>query len=359
MRLSKSQITSISQNTQYGFTLIELMISLVLGLLISAAVMQVFLTSQRVDRIQTAASDIQDKAVFGLQSIEPQVRLANLGNDGVSINDITAEGGIVLTAGKFDGSYEADEEGEDDTAGTSTISNIMTKNNLRTGFLTRSGSMESKGNKNNRWDGSLTNTNINSDQLTIQYTNTTNRTLYDCEGEEIAPNARVITRYFIKEDSNKTKKDRKNLNLNCDAGRIIDNKFTDFANKNSGEIIIENIDQFNIRLGVQEPVVTGGKTSYQYADMTVEEYMALPAATPKPPIVNIRIAVLARSSANSPEASAESFDIFGSTQTLKKQDDAPKYLRRVYETNILLRNARIMRIIDNSTESKANNTGSK
>ena len=66
---------------QQGFTLIELMISLVLGLLISAAVIQVFVTSQRVDRIQTAGSEIQDKAVFGLQSIEPQIRLANLGND--------------------------------------------------------------------------------------------------------------------------------------------------------------------------------------------------------------------------------------------------------------------------------------
>ncbi|WP_201529917.1 PilW family protein, partial [Psychrobacter frigidicola] len=97
---------------QYGFTLIELMISLVLGLLISAAVMQVFLTSQRVDRIQTAGSEIQDKAVFGLQSIEPQVRLANLGNDGVAINDMTALGGIVLTAGEYDGSNDRAEQEE-------------------------------------------------------------------------------------------------------------------------------------------------------------------------------------------------------------------------------------------------------
>ncbi|WP_352336561.1 PilW family protein [Psychrobacter sp. 16-MNA-CIBAN-0192] len=331
---------------QQGFTLIELMISLVLGLLISAAVMQVFLTSQRVDRIQTAASEIQDKAVFGLQAIEPQVRLANLGNDGVSINDITVNGGIVLTAGKFDSSYEADEDSADDSASASTRSNVMTKNNLRSGFLTRSGDMATTGNTGNRWNGSLTNTGVSSDQLTIQYINTTGRTLYDCEGEEVAPNARVITRYFIKEDSDKTKKDRKNLNLNCDAGRIIDNRFTDFANKNSGQTIIENIDQFNIRLGTQQSIPNGSKISYQYADMTVAEYMAL--IGDKPPIVNIRIAVLARSTANSPEASTESFEIFGSTQTLKTQTDAPKYLRRVYETNILLRNARIMRIIDSS-----------
>ena len=72
---------TLTQNTKYqqGFTLIELMISLVLGLLISAAIIQVFITSQRVDRVQSAGSEIQDSAVFGIQSIEQQLRLANLG----------------------------------------------------------------------------------------------------------------------------------------------------------------------------------------------------------------------------------------------------------------------------------------
>ena len=142
----------------------------------------------------------------------------------------------------------------------------------------------------------------------------------------------------------------KNLNLNCDAGRIKNKELKAFTDK--GVTVIENIDQFNIRLGVQEPVVIDDETSYQYADMTVKEYMSLPTTTdkPRPPIVNIRIAILARSTANSPEASAKSFEIFGATQTLKTQTNAPKYLRRVYESNILLRNARVMRIIDNSSD---------
>ena len=54
---------------QQGFTLIELMISLVLGLLISAAIIQVFITSQRVDRVQNAGSEIQDSAVFGFNPL--------------------------------------------------------------------------------------------------------------------------------------------------------------------------------------------------------------------------------------------------------------------------------------------------
>ena len=63
-----------------GFTLIELMISLVLGLLISAAVMQVYIVSTRTATVQQSASEVQDSAIFSLQAIEDHIRLANLGN---------------------------------------------------------------------------------------------------------------------------------------------------------------------------------------------------------------------------------------------------------------------------------------
>lgn len=340
----KAQQSLSKLSFQKGFTLIELMISLVLGLLISAAVMQVFLTSQRVDRVQTGGSEIQDKAVFGLQAIEAEVRLANLGNSGVPLDDKTSMGGIVLTAVKV--GNEADEDDDSNQDSAIDIANLMTKNLLKVGYLTRSSDMDSKGNSSARWTG-VSNTNVPSDQLTIQYINTTGQTLHDCEGSEIKPDERVIMRYFVVEDSIKTGKSRKNLNLNCDAGRIdqADNKFKDFAAGQKGETIIQNIDQFNIRLGVQRSVVNNGNLSYEYADMTVKDYMEL---TDKPYITNIKIAILARSTANSPENSAEEFTIFGQLQKLKEQTSAPKYLRRVYETNILLRNARIVRVIDDS-----------
>lgn len=321
-------IVSFKPLQQHGFTLIELMISLVLGLLISAAVMQVFLTSQRVDRVQVAGSEIQDSAVFGLQAIEQQIRLANLGNDGVTINDTTATGGVVLTS----------------SIDSSATVNIITADLLDTGYLTRSHDMASAGSAS-KWEGALSNTDKPSDQLTIQYINSTGKKLYDCEGKDIDPDERVITRYFIVEDSIKTGKDRKNLNLNCDAGRIkSDGTLTDFAE--AGETIIRNIEQFNIRLGVQSSIIIGGALKYQYADMTVKDYMALTGD--KPSITNIRLAILARSTANSPNDSGTEFDIFGTKQNLKTQQDAPKYLRRVYETNTLLRNARVMRVIDSN-----------
>ena len=82
--------------------------------------------------------------------------------------------------------------------------------------------------------------------------------------------------------------------------------------------------------------------------MTVKEYMKISGE--KPNITNIRIAILARSTANSPEDSTDKFEIFGVTQTLKDKEDSPNYLRRVYESNILLRNARVMRVIDTGAQ---------
>lgn len=318
----------MTQNIKYqqGFTLIELMISLVLGLLISAAVIQVFLTSQRVDRIQNAGSEIQDSAVFGIQSIEQQLRLANLGNDGVPLNDKTALGGVVLTA----------------SVTNADAVNVVTSTQLEKGYLTRSHEMDSAGGIH-KWNGSLSNTDEKSDQLTFQYTNTTGQILYDCEGEKIELNERVISRYFLTEDTVKTNKDRKNLNLNCDAGRIASNGvLTNFME--AGQTIVKNVDQFNIRLGVKNSVVNSGVASYGYTETSVKDYMNL--TTEKPYITNIKVALLTRSKSNSPDDSASTFNIFSTTQTLKTETNAPKYLRRVYETNTLLRNARIVNVIN-------------
>lgn len=318
----------MTQNIKYqqGFTLIELMISLVLGLLISAAVIQVFLTSQRVDRIQNAGSEIQDSAVFGIQSIEQQLRLANLGNDGVPLNDKTALGGVVLTA----------------SVTNADAVNVITSTQLEKGYLTRSHDMDSAGGIH-KWNGSLSNTGEKSDQLTFQYTNTTGQILYDCEGEKIELNERVISRYFLTEDTVKTNKDRKDLNLNCDAGRIASNGvLTNFME--AGQTIVKNVDQFNIRLGVKNSVVNSGVASYGYTETSVKDYMNL--TTEKPYITNIKVALLTRSKSNSPDDSASTFNIFSTTQTLKPETNAPKYLRRVYETNTLLRNARIVNVIN-------------
>jgi len=52
--------------SQQGFTLIELMVSLVLGMIIVAAATLLFISGQKSFALQQGAADIQDNANFAL-----------------------------------------------------------------------------------------------------------------------------------------------------------------------------------------------------------------------------------------------------------------------------------------------------
>lgn len=194
-------------STQQGFTLIELMISLVLGLLISAAALQVFYISQRTATTQRSASSVQDSAVFGLQLLEEHILLANLGADKV-LNKLTPKGGVVLTQ---------------DNATTITDTDLRTKANA---------------------GNSKFGTAIQSDQLTIQFA--APQAMYDCEGTSITAGTQVIQRYFLRADGSR-------LSLACDS-----NQTSGFGT--AGVVLISNVDQFKVLLMTS----TGYKTITAY-----------------------------------------------------------------------------------------------
>tara|TARA_R110002049_G_scaffold166379_1_gene332520 strand:- start:303 stop:569 length:267 start_codon:yes stop_codon:yes gene_type:complete len=84
--MNNNQVSHFN-NSSSGFTLIELIISLVLGLLVSAAVIQVYIISARTSVVQQSASEVQDTTIFALQAVDDHIRLANLGNP---ISNITS-----------------------------------------------------------------------------------------------------------------------------------------------------------------------------------------------------------------------------------------------------------------------------
>ena len=289
-----------------GFTLIELMISLVLGLLISAAVIQVYLTNTKTASTQKSGSELQEASVFGLQQLESHLRLANLGNSVTSITDTTAGGGIVISPKNIG------------------LESTDTSKNL---YFTRNG-------------GDSNITGINSDQLMIQFKNTTGVKIADCESADIDPKATVIERYFIRSSSTTGQ----GLLLACDAGRITDTGITGLsANYQSGgsEVIL-GVDQFKILLGIQTDAPSdAGLMRY----LTASEYLALSGT--KPPITAVKIGLIVRGS--SPVIGSDvatSFKLLGATQPLKSGQ--PKLVRTTYESTTLLRNARVINI-DTST----------
>lgn len=298
---NKSHHRNRYPSTVRGFTLIELMISLVLGLLISAAVMQVYLINTRTITVQQSASEVQDSTIFAMQALEEHIRITNLGNPITSINDKTDHGGVVLTK-----------------------SNLGSANTTEAKYFTAStGSAD--------WTGLSNIDNIGSDQLTIQYKNITPSLLYDCEGGEVAINSSdwVVERYFVRSSGKATGE----LALVCDAGRVDSTGLVTTAFNGSGDIIVPAVEQFKVLLGTQ----TG-----------IDELTYLPAKTyldltDKPSITTVKMGVIVRS--NTPliaDADKEIFTVLGKEQTLKADNTRKKYYRRSYESTVLLRNARVM-----------------
>jgi|26BtaG_2_1085354.scaffolds.fasta_scaffold00903_10 type IV pilus assembly protein PilW len=293
-----------------GFTLIELMISLVLGLLISAAVIQVYIVNTRTVTIQQSASEVQDSTIFALQSLEDHIRIANLGNPITSINDMTNHGGIVLTP-----------------------SNLGTANKTDASFLTNSASSKD-------WTGVSNITGVDSDQLTIQYKNITPNTLYDCEGGTIAVGSTdwVVERYFVRleTDASANASGVQDLALACAAGRISTDGTVTTEFNGDGSVIVPAIDQFKVLLGIKMDID-------QLTYLAPSTYLDL---TEKPPINTVKLGVIIRSTTPLiTDAIQTSFTVLGTTQTLKSDTARRKYYRRSYESTVLLRNARLMDIV--------------
>ncbi|MEC5210027.1 type IV pilus assembly protein PilW [Psychrobacter sp. PL15] len=291
-----------------GFTLIELMISLVLGLLISAAVMQVYVISARTITVQQSASEVQNSAIFALQAIEDRVRIANLGNPITNINDTTSHGGVVLTT-----------------------TNLGSNNDTGTEFLTNSNGFRG-------WAGTSNIRDVASDQLTIQYKNITPNIMYDCEGTAVpAGDANwVIERYFVRLASGASSGTGvQDLVLACDAGRVTAaGAVSDFGG--NGVVIIPAVDQFKVLLGTQTNVA-------QFTYLPANIYLGL---TDKPAITTIKLGIIIRSSTPLiTDADKDTFTILGEAQTLKTDTTRSKYYRRSYESIVLLRNARVMTVI--------------
>lgn len=329
---------------QTGFTLIELMISLVLGLLITAAAVQIYIINVKTATVQKSGSELQDASVFGLQGLESNIRLANLGNPVTSINDKVLDGGIVLTGFNI-GVVTIDAKG------------VRKDNYLaNSAFLTKSaGDTVGSG---NAWTG-ISNTNIASDQLTIQYRNDMRTTVSDCEGNNVAEGEKVIERYFLREssDPNRPTGDVKKLVLACDAGRIkvIDanngihevEKFGGTDSKNfeqAGQEMIVGIDQFKVLLGVQgvesaasTPTAVAGNSNY--VSSNIYQQMKV-----KPAIISVKIGMIVSGSTAilNGDEDRTTFNVLGTDNTLKADNTRKKLVRNTYESTIILRNARVM-----------------
>lgn len=377
---------------QKGFTLVELMISIVLGLLITAAAIQLFITGQASLSMQQSMADIQDNGNFGLNYIANDIRRSNLGALSPLSDDQTMYGGIVLAPAN--------------------LSNFVT---IPAALMSRS-SGQTLG-TGNQWTGksnvtTTAGTALSSDQLTIQYRPTQNVVPFDtltkttltvaeaklinetvigtdCEGvgitlNELREGVFIVQRYFLRTDT--TTGADSGLALACAASRYTqseveankkkvdagttpapkpielkntsDNPYTartDIQRPDlggAGQVIMRRVDHLHYLFGISSGNFDN-PTNWRY--ITLRDYLALTPTTkpdgtanPRPRIRSIQLGMVVRASDSTTRTSLipdqPTFDIFdqsGSTKGVKVKALAgsPKYLRQAVTQTIALRNS--------------------
>jgi len=319
----------VSLKGRQGFTLIELMVALVLGLLVSAAAIQLFTGGLLSSRMQEASAELQNSGIFGLDYIAKDIRLANYANTtNPELNEQTSWGGIVLTARTA-------------SVTTANIPIPASAPYISNGLLSHSqGAGDTLSTTTNEWRG-LSNVDLTSDQLTIQFISP--NAMMNCEGASVQAGDYVIQRYFVRRDPASATSGT-NYGLACDANQptatgttpvLPPTAISGFGD--AGEIIIPRVDHFTVQLGTKN---AAGNLAYY----TINQYRTLAAtaraasATP-PRIIAVKLGVLVRSMDNTNNSSidlTQQIPILNQNVTLS--DTTTKYARRVYTTNITLRN---------------------
>ena len=314
---------------QAGFTLVELMVALALGLLISAAAIQLFLGGLLTSRMQQANAELQNSGVFGLDYVARDLRLANyINTDFPELNEQTPWGGVVLTAR------------------TAALSNANIPIPAAAPFISQGLLSHSPGDTvstvANEWQG-LSNVSLASDQLTIQFV--APNAMVNCEGANVQAGDYVIQRYFVRR-ADAAATTGTDYGLACDANTptptatpAVAEPTTITGFGGAGELIMPRVDHFTVQLGVRNEA---GNMAYytinQYRTAAAAARAALPPADP-PRIVSVKMAVLVRSTDNTRNNDidlTQSINILNQNVTLT--DTTNRFARRVYSTAVTFRN---------------------
>lgn len=293
--------------TEQGFTLIELMVALVLGLIVIASATMLFLTGLKSSQVQQGMADLQDNANFGLNYITQDVRLANLNTAQASLNDALLGGGVVVSPSNLP----------------------LAHSDINEALISRSNG-DDVGN-NNQWTGA-SNVEQNSDQLVIQYKPVQTGS-FDCEGRRINTLDRmIIQRYFLREDANAGSGEGNPLSLACDAGSYSDTNLADYGD--AGEIIMKRVDYFRVLLNV-----SNSSGAHRY--ISIHEYME--SAGEKPRILGVVLGVLARSSQSTGQEAAtqqnNAFTVLDQNVEIGENGNPNGFIRQVVTQEVALRNA--------------------
>lgn len=287
-----------------GFTLIELMVSIALGLLVVAAGLSLYLASQRSMNLQNGLGELQQNAIFGLSTLTHDLRHTNLNTASTQrINNKIAGSGIVFAEGNLptglsgvnSNLFTRQDSGADATDGMSdqlTIQFIPQYREVRGIQVDEGGDPDSVADKTE--SPTLTAT---TDMFDCEGRNTVDNTVVGDDADSLVVVKRVIVqRYYLEEMFKGSQSySPRRFALYCDAGSYDPDDDNDEIEGlgTGGQQIIQNIDAFKVMLGVQ---AQNGGMRY----MTINEYTAFMdddiAEENYLNVVSVSVAVLAHSS---------------------------------------------------------------
>lgn len=328
--MSQKRSQNHSLMSQQGYTLIELMTALVLGLLLVAAAVQLLISGQASYRNQQNLGSIQDNGLYGMDYMARFVRLANYGNTGM-IQDRNRLGGVLLS-----GNYIANDGGAEAGQVAGKVAGNLNDIKLD-GVVATSTDLLTKNAIGDSVDPSN-----KSDQLTIAYR--APRSTYNCAGTKmegpdltnatLATQQGAVERYFIKKDGN-------DFGLYCTAVILPAGSMPTSIDGlgNNGVLISRNIEYLRILLNVRD---SAGK----YRTLSTSDYLALglsdyqgSSVKIRPAIIGVQIGMLVRSTqtlgTSSPAPS--SYTVLDKVVTIPA-GAARNYQRMVYTTSVSLRN---------------------
>lgn len=279
-------------SNQQGFTLIELMIAITLGLIVTAAALMMFLSSQRSLAMQNGLSSIQQNATFGLTNVAKDLRHINLDSGSEFVNRSNNKSGIVFQtiAGVTADKVTKAESGQ----------SIMTPD---------------------------------SDQLTIRYVNRKNNTM-NCEGVIVEQDKEIIQRYYIdKLPQVQQNQGDTRYGLFCE---VLDEKKT-----GKPAIAIADAESFKVSVVTRDFNGTpADRKDDQLRYQTLKEYITTPTGNA---VVAVEIGVVIRSSgsvhADSSINANPTFTIAGQEVKLSNPPSTASHLRVPVTQVMAIRNS--------------------
>ena len=334
---------------QTGFTLVELMVALVLGLLIVAAGLMVFLTGQRSMGMQVGLSDVQQSSNFGLGTMAYDLRHTNLNTPSNQvINNKIVGSGVIFSNANYPESMRtmtnledyltSESVGEDATTGKS--------DQLVIQFVPEYEEIESDITVEK--DGEA----VPARQVNVIARNS------DCEGNAISfvsnnngvagtdpipLKPTMVYRYFLDvlPPEQQVAGENTRYGLYCDAGHYFtgDTAIRGMDN-NSAQLLIQNVDAFKVRFGVKNPA---GNYRYTGINNYKNTLMPPPADTSLGiNVVSIEVGLLMSSTqsigADASLNTRNTFNIAGNNVTLKANAANSKYLRQEVNQVVGFRN---------------------